>query len=271
MGGRSYKRDLVSSSQEEEEEEARKREREMEEEFTFEFFKPATYILECGTSRNVVDYERSDGSSIVSGSHGTEPFLACCVPDLCLHFFALDLHALRLKLYANGGFGIVVELVARVSGEQIGLPHRGVADQHHLEEVIFDPVIVMIRHSSFLLRIFFRSSDRDSRDRESPCNARNKLRYPQPKPSCKGSPNPLPKAASKHTHTPTHSLTLSLFLWIFHSCIAAKNNKRGEKTVSSLQLHSKNSTTHTPATTNLLVGTAFTDMAAPSSARFSRV
>jgi hypothetical protein len=56
MGGRSYKRDLVSSSQEEEEEEARKREREMEEDFTFEFFKPATYVLECGTSRNVIDY-----------------------------------------------------------------------------------------------------------------------------------------------------------------------------------------------------------------------
>jgi hypothetical protein len=264
MGGRSYKRDLVSSSQEEKE--ARKREREMEEDFTFEFFKPATYILECGTSRNVVDYERSDGSSIVSGSHGTEPFLACCVPDLRLHFFALDLHALRLKLYANGGFRIVVELVARVSGEQIGLPHRGVADQHHLEEVIFDLVIVMIRHSSsFLLRIFFRSSDRD-RDRGSPCNGRKKLRYQQPKPSCKGSPNPLPIAASKHTHPPTHSLSLSLSLslWIFHSCIAAKNNKRGEKTVFSLQLHSKNSSTHTPATTNLRVATAFTDLAAPS-------
>jgi len=247
MGGKSYKRDLVSSSQEDEEE-ARKREREMEEGFTFEFFKPATYILECCTSRDVVDYERSDGSSIVSGSHGTEPFLACCVPDLCLHFFALDLHALRLKLYADGGFGIVVELVSRVSGEQIGLPHRGVADQHHLEEVIFDLVIVMRRHSSsFLLRIFFRSSDRDrdrDRDRESPCNGRKKLRYPQPKPSCKGSPNPLPKAASKR-------LTHSLSRWIFHSCIAAKNNKRGEKTVSSLQLHSKNSTTHTPATTDL--------------------
>jgi len=99
MGGRSYKRDLVSSSQEEEEEEARKREREMEEDFTFEFFKPATYVLECGTSRNVIDYERSHCSSIVSGSHDTEPLLACCVvPDLHLHFFALDLHALRLKL-----------------------------------------------------------------------------------------------------------------------------------------------------------------------------
>jgi hypothetical protein len=211
MGGRSYKRDLVSSSQEEEEEEARKREREMEEDFTFEFFKPTTYILECGTSRNVINYERSNCSSIVSGSHGTEPLLACCVvPDLRLHFFALDFHALRLKLYANGGFGIVVELVMRVSGEQIVLPHRGVADQYHLEEVIFDLVIVMIRHSSsFLLRIFFRSSNRD-RDRESPCNGRKKLRYPQPKPSCKGSPNPLPKAASKHTHPPTLSLSLSL-------------------------------------------------------------
>jgi hypothetical protein len=99
MGGRSYKRDMVSSSQVEEEEEARKREREMEEDFTFEFFKPTTYVLECGMSRNVIDYERSHCSSIVSGSHGTEPLLACCVvPDLRLHFFALDLHALRLKL-----------------------------------------------------------------------------------------------------------------------------------------------------------------------------
>jgi hypothetical protein len=232
MGGRSYKRDLVSSSQEEEEEEARKREREMEEDFTFEFFKPATYILECGTSRNVIDYERSDCSSIVSGSHGTEPLLACCVvPDLRLHFFALDLDAGRLKLYANGGFGIAVELVARVSGEQIVLPHRGVADQYHLEEVIFDLVIVMIRHSSsFLLRIFFRSSDRDrDRDRESPCNGRKKLRYPQPKPTAKSR-----EQAHTPTHTHTHTHTLSLSLWIFHSCIVAKTNKRGEKTVSSL-------------------------------------
>jgi len=264
MGGRSYKRDLVSSSQEEKE--ARKREREMEEDFTFEFFKPATYILECGTSRNVVDYERSDGSSIVSGSHGTEPFLACCVPDLRLHFFALDLHALRLKLYANGGFRIVVELVARVSGEQIGLPHRGVADQHHLEEVIFDLVIVMIRHSSsFLLRIFFRSSDRD-RDRES-LQWQKKTPVPTTQSQLQRQSKPTAKSRKQaHTHPPTHSLSLSLSLslWIFHSCIAAKNNKRGEKTVSSLQLHSKNSSTHTPATTNLRVATAFTDLAAPS-------
>jgi hypothetical protein len=81
----------------------------MEEDFTFEFFKPATYIRGCGTSRNVIDYEHSDCSSIVSGSHGTEPLLACCVvPDLRLHFFALDLNAGLLKLYANGGFGIIV-------------------------------------------------------------------------------------------------------------------------------------------------------------------
>jgi hypothetical protein len=80
---------------------------------------------------------------------------------------------------------------------------------------------VMRRHSSsFLLRIFFRSSDRD-RDRESPCNARNKLRYPQPKRSCKASPNPLPKAASKHTHPPTHSLSLSPSLSLCGSFTAA--------------------------------------------------
>jgi hypothetical protein len=73
---------------------------------------------------------------------------------------------------------------------------------------LLDLVIVMIRHSSsFLLRIFFRSSDKD---RESPCNGRKKLRYPQPKPSSKCSPNPLPKTTRKHTHTPTHSFTHTL-------------------------------------------------------------
>ncbi len=92
------------------------------EDSTFEFVKPATYILECGTSRDVVNYGRSNGGAVVSGSHGTEPFLARRVPDLRLHFFTLDLHALSLKLYADVALGLLLNSLRAYVESKLDLP-----------------------------------------------------------------------------------------------------------------------------------------------------
>ncbi len=121
------------------------REREREMKYTFEFFEPATYVLECTSPADVIHDESSDRASVIRGSHSTEPLLTCRIPDLRLDFLSFNLHALRLKLHADGSLGVVVELVARVSREQIWFPHRRVTDEYDLEEVIF-ALIIVVRH-----------------------------------------------------------------------------------------------------------------------------
>jgi len=128
----------------------REREREREMKYTFEFFEPATYVLECTSPADVIHDKSSDRASVIRGSHSTEPLLTCRIPDLRLDFLSFNLHALRLKLHADGSLGVVVELVARVSREQIWFPHRRVTDEYDLEEVIF-ALIIVVRHFFLLL------------------------------------------------------------------------------------------------------------------------
>ncbi|BAT07231.1 Os09g0281750, partial [Oryza sativa Japonica Group] len=64
------------------------------------------------------------------------PFLAGGVPDLGLDGAGVDVEGSRLELDADGGLGVEVELVAGEPRQQLRLPHRGVADQHHLEHVV---------------------------------------------------------------------------------------------------------------------------------------
>lgn len=58
------------------------------------------------------------------------------VPDLGLDGLVLDEEGTGLELDADGGLGVEAKLVAGESGEDLGLAHGGVADEHHLEYVI---------------------------------------------------------------------------------------------------------------------------------------
>lgn len=76
------------------------------------------------------------------------PFLAGGVPYLGLDGLLVDDERFGLKLDANGGFRIDVELVLGEAREELGLPHGGVSDQHHLEHVVDLVVVfaVQVRH-----------------------------------------------------------------------------------------------------------------------------
>lgn len=83
------------------------------------------------------------------------PFLARRVPDLSLDDLVVDADAASGELDADGGSGFEAELVSREAREQIGLPHAGVADQHHLEEivVVFIPSICHAPRESLELEL----------------------------------------------------------------------------------------------------------------------
>lgn len=76
--------------------------------------------------------------------------MASGVPYLSLDSFAIDDEGFGLKLDADGGFGIDVELVPRKPSEKLGLADGGVTDQHHFENVIdlLVEIAVQIRHHS---------------------------------------------------------------------------------------------------------------------------
>ena len=76
---------------------------------------------------------------------GTSPLLAGGVPDLGLDDLVVDADAPGGELDADGGLGLEAELVAGEAGEEVGLADAGVADEHHLEQVV---VVVLrpVRH-----------------------------------------------------------------------------------------------------------------------------
>ncbi|KAF2601324.1 hypothetical protein F2Q70_00024534 [Brassica cretica] len=88
---------------------------------TVELVEPATDVLERRGAGDVVDDEGSDGAAVVGGGDGAEAFLAGGIPNLSFDFFVVDEHALGLELDADGGFGVGVELVAGVAGEEISI------------------------------------------------------------------------------------------------------------------------------------------------------
>ena len=71
------------------------------------------------------------------------PLLAGGVPNLGLDDLAVDLEAAGGELDADGGLGLEAELVLGEAGEEVGLADAGVADEHHLEEVV---VVVLGRY-----------------------------------------------------------------------------------------------------------------------------
>jgi hypothetical protein len=69
------------------------------------------------------------------------PLLSGGVPNLGLDDLAVDLEGAGGELDADGGLGLEAELVLGEAGEEVRLADAGVADEHHLEEV----VVVVLR------------------------------------------------------------------------------------------------------------------------------
>ena len=109
---------------------------------TVELIEPATDVLERRGASDVVDDEGSDGAAVIGGGDGAEAFLAGGIPNLSFDFFVVDEHALSLELDADGGFGVGVELVACVAGEEVRFADGGVSDDDDLEEVLFASLVV---------------------------------------------------------------------------------------------------------------------------------
>ena len=116
--------------------------------YTVEFLEPAADVVEGGAAGDVVDEEGAEGAAVVGGGDGAEALLAGGVPDLGLDVLAVDVHALRLELDADGGLGVEIELVAGVAGQQVALPHRAVPDDHHLEQVLLRLPLRLVPHPS---------------------------------------------------------------------------------------------------------------------------
>ena len=53
------------------------------------------------------------------------------VPDLSLNCLVLDVQASSGELHPDGALRLKVELIARETGQQVGLAHTRIADQYH--------------------------------------------------------------------------------------------------------------------------------------------
>lgn len=102
-------------------------------------------IIKRTSTRDVIDEQGSRGTPVVGTGHGSVPFLAGRVPDLHFHSTALDLQCLGGELYADGGFGLEVELVLGEAGYDVGLAHARVPQQHYL---VAEVRLFIIRHGS---------------------------------------------------------------------------------------------------------------------------
>jgi len=79
---------------------------------------------------NVVDQKGADCAPIVGGGDSTVPLLAGSIPDLCLDGLRIDLDGSSGKLYADGGLGIQVELIASETAQEVGFTNARISDQH---------------------------------------------------------------------------------------------------------------------------------------------
>jgi hypothetical protein len=110
---------------------------------TVELIEPATDVFESGATSDIVDDEGSNGATVISRCNGAEAFLTGGIPNLSFDLFAVDEHALSLKLDADSGFGIGIELVTGVASEEIGFADGGITDDNNLEEVLFASLVVV--------------------------------------------------------------------------------------------------------------------------------
>lgn len=80
------------------------------------------------------------------------------VPNLGLDDLIVDLNGAGGELDADGGFGLLAELILGETGEEVGFSDAGVADQHHLEKIIVILVRSVRAHLEFLARWIGRST-----------------------------------------------------------------------------------------------------------------
>ncbi len=95
-----------------------------------EFLQPPRYIVVCLMLADIVDKERTNGTSVVRGSDGSIALLSCCVPNLCFDRFRVNLDGSRGKFDTDGRLGVEVELVSCESTQKIRFANTGVTDKH---------------------------------------------------------------------------------------------------------------------------------------------
>lgn len=99
-----------------------------------ELFQPPGHILICLVFADIVHQQSADSSPIVGGGDGAVPLLAGSIPDLCLDGFGVHLDGPCGELYADGGLGVEVELIASKTAQQVGLADARISDQDDLWE-----------------------------------------------------------------------------------------------------------------------------------------
>ena len=75
---------------------------------------------------------------------GPVAFLASCIPDLYFGAFVVEHDCFGGKLHADGGLGVLGELVLFEAGEEVGFSDPGIcllwdggtSDDNHLEQVV---------------------------------------------------------------------------------------------------------------------------------------
>lgn len=82
------------------------------------------------------------------------PFLAGGVPDLSLDALVFNNESPRLKLNADCGFWVQAELVPSEPSQYLRFSHRRVADQHHLEHVVYLLARIAVPSSTSTARHF---------------------------------------------------------------------------------------------------------------------
>ena len=107
-----------------------------------ELCEPPLDVLEGVVFRDVINKESSNCITIVGIGNGPISFLASSVPDLRSYVLIFYFDAPRGELHADRRLGIYLELVLRVSEQQVRLTHPRVADQHYFEEMV---VVVLVR------------------------------------------------------------------------------------------------------------------------------
>lgn len=94
-----------------------------------QLIQPSPHVDKGLLLADVVHQKRADRPAVVGRRDGAVALLAGGVPNLCLDSLRVDLDASRGELYADGGLGVEVELVAREPAEQVGFTDARVSDQ----------------------------------------------------------------------------------------------------------------------------------------------
>ena len=105
---------------------------------------PLADRLEGDSPREVVDQEHADGLAIVGIRDCSVPLLASRVPDLRPDEHVLDFDVVRGELDANRRVCLPLELVFRITVEQLGLAHLGVPNEHQLKHVVVGRALLLV-------------------------------------------------------------------------------------------------------------------------------